>query len=68
MHGVTKLSEDLILLRKAAGTRNRAFMTYKLMRAQTKLIRELTSQYQHDSSQIATEDESFCLVMCHPIY
>ena len=68
MHGVTKLSEDLILLRKAAGTRNRAFMTYKLMRAQTKLIRELTSQYQHDSSQIATEDESVCVVMCHPIY
>ena len=68
MHGVTKLSEDLILLRKAAGTRNRAFMTYKLMRAQTKLIRELTSQYQHDLSQIATEDESVCVVTCHPIY
>ena len=68
IHGVTKLSEDLILLRKAAGTRNRAFMTYKLMRAQSKLIRELTWQYQHDSSQIATEDESVCVVMCHPIY
>ena len=43
-------------------------MTYKLMRAQTKLIRELTWQYQHDLSQIATEDESVCVVMCHPIY
>ena len=66
--GSTKVCKYLISLRTAAGTIDNLMTTFELMRAQATLIRGLVSQYEHDSSKLATEDKLVGAVVCHPVY